>query len=464
MILWHEENVNLLLPRSLARFGIFAGNINSGIMKQFHTPFILLLFCSLISQQAQTQDNYVQGYVVTNAGERLSGWINYRNWRVNPDKIAFKEKAEAAPVFFTPTDILELGVSEDVYISAVAPTEISPVVNGLLDDHPRIQTQPDTAFFRVVFQGDKNLYHRKHPSGKDNFYIRTAEGFQLLEYKRYFKMVEGQEIIAENKNYLRQLAAYLADCPDINAKLNFAQYNLHSLSKIFTQYHECIPGGSVVANRYERTTVHWGAVAGASLTDIQFTSPNPLWFHEYTQAEYTASIRFAGGIYVNIDMPRKFKRWSLYNELSFTSFQTTGTNDRFIMIDTVGSSMSAPFSSRSELGMLHIKLMNSVRYAHQMGKMSGFAYAGISNGLGAVTKNHKSLKNINFPNRDPLNAPFLTEHFLRRYEQALVGGIGAGYNKTTLEFRFELGNGMSEVPALQGVTRRYYLLAGYRLN
>jgi hypothetical protein len=433
-------------------------------MQQFHTPLIILLLCGLISQRAQSQDNYVQGYVVTNAGERLSGWINYRNWRINPDKIAFKANAEAAPAFFTPGDISEMVVSDNVYISAVVPTEISPVVNGLLDDHPRIQTQPDTAFLRVVFQGDKNLYYRKHPSGKDNFYIQTAVGFQLLEYKRYFKTVEGLEIIAENKNYLRQLSAYLADCPDINAKLNFAQYNLHSLSKIFLQYHECIPGRYVVVNHYERATVHWGAVAGASLTDIKFTSPNPLWFQEYTQAEYISSIQFAGGIYANISMPRKFNRWSLYNELGFTFFQTTGTNDRFTMIDTVFTFMPAPFSSTSELGMLHVKLINAIRYTHQSGPVSGFAYAGISNGLGVVAKNNKLLKNLNFPQAPPLRAPFLTEHFMRRYESALVGGIGAGYNKITLEFRFELGNGMSEVPGLRGVTRRYYLMAGYRLN
>src|SRR5689334_16185743 len=72
-------------------------------MKNFYKA----LFCAvLLPALSFAQSNYKPGYVVNTKGDTLRGYINYREWGVNPDAIEFKSSlSDKDSKTFTPSDI-----------------------------------------------------------------------------------------------------------------------------------------------------------------------------------------------------------------------------------------------------------------------------------------------------------------------------------------------------------------------
>ncbi len=59
-----------------------------------------LLFLFMFLQASFCQENYQPGYIVGLKGDTLHGFINYRNWERNPDKISFRKGAVLHPAGF----------------------------------------------------------------------------------------------------------------------------------------------------------------------------------------------------------------------------------------------------------------------------------------------------------------------------------------------------------------------------
>ncbi len=51
---------------------------------------LFLLFCILVYSNVFSQKNYLPGYIINNEKDTIKGYINYRNWNINPKKISFR--------------------------------------------------------------------------------------------------------------------------------------------------------------------------------------------------------------------------------------------------------------------------------------------------------------------------------------------------------------------------------------
>jgi hypothetical protein len=76
-------------------------------------------------------------------------------------------------------------VNNEVYISAVIPSEISPKQIDKLDFRTQIRTRIDTAFLQILCESTKNLYFYSDKDGNQNFYIGDTPDYELLIYKKY---------------------------------------------------------------------------------------------------------------------------------------------------------------------------------------------------------------------------------------------------------------------------------------
>ncbi len=86
---------------------------------------IVTLFVLFIFQTSFCQENYLPGYIITLKGDTLHGFIDYRNWDRNPDKISFKEKLSDNKLIYSSLIIKGFGVLDEIYESAIVETEIS---------------------------------------------------------------------------------------------------------------------------------------------------------------------------------------------------------------------------------------------------------------------------------------------------------------------------------------------------
>lgn len=414
--------------------------------------FVLVGFGMFHSFCAYAQKNFVPGYVIDQKGDTIPGFVDYRNWRKTPKKIQFRYPGGDSVVVFEPFDIAEFGTKDEIYVSAVILSEVSSSAISSLDKEADLKTEEDTVFLQTVFRGHKHLYYYQNEALNDNFYIKPDTSFLLLGYKIYSKNVDGQELIAENKMYLRQLAAYFSDCPSINARLNKVRYERESIRKVFQYYMACTGFGHEFEKEREKIKADFGVLAGASLGTMRIKNSG-FFFRSIADIDYNVSENLSFGLFFDLTLPRNQGKWSLSNALLYNSYEFSGINDNYFRRDTT-------FVVYAGMGYSYVKLMNLVRFVYPAGKFHLYVNAGISNGFG---KNQVNYRITRFKS-DPA-APLEVSTFLelvRNYEQGLVAGAGVKFGRLAMDARIEMGNGMSLFSAVGVKVNRFYLLAGYR--
>lgn len=434
--------------------------------RKFILQFASSLFLIFAFNTALGQAKFLPGYIINPGGDTLHGYIDYRNWSVNPDKTYFRKQSNDDITTYTCANIKGFGVSGETYVRAVVQIDESKLNTNDLDLTKELQLITDTVFLEAIFQGSKSLYYYESNATKAQFYIQQDSVYELLIYKKYLKTqstgsnytdnksflreTNDETNVVENKRYLSQLAVYLNDCPDIQRNFKTMTYTKQSLVKLFTQYYKCTNNEIKFEKKTEKASIQTGALAGVSITSLTFTGSG---FQYLVKADWDNSVNFAGGLFLNLVFPRNFSKLSINNELFYTAYTVTGTytsytNENDYTIHT------------STIGLSYLKLNTMLRFNQPISKASIFLNAGISFGLAISETNTYQREKIFY------NPPVITEFdamdFMRGYEFAYNAGIGTKYKKYSAEIRYENGNGMSDYYTLKVRSNRIYFLLGYR--
>jgi len=396
-----------------------------------------------------SQENFLPGYIVTLKGDSTHGFVDYRNWERNPGKITFLDKIDGEKINYSPFDIKLFRVLDEIYVSAIVETEVSPVKISMLRFNPELQIVADTVFLQTMIQGIKSLYYYKDSDGKDNFYIKQNEEFVLLAYKKYLKIYEGTSVVLDNKRYIGQLTVYLKDCPTIKSKLNNTNYNKNSLEKLLLSYYECTQSVIKFQKKTEKAIIEIGVLAGISVSSLKFKGKD---FPHLENAEYSNSLNFTGGLFLDIVLPRDQRKWSIYNEFIYTSYKVDGN-----YVDIKNSYKHTIVYS--EFDYSYLKMNNMLRYKFPIGTLFAFFNAGFSNGFVINGTNNRKIESRFNSIIKVVEDKSLNE--TRIFEQGYILGLGTKYKKFSFEVRYEKGTGMAY--NLKSISTRYYCLLGYKI-
>lgn len=160
--------------------------------------------------------------------------------------------------------------------------------------------------------------------------------------------------------------------------------------------------------------------------------------------KYDPSTNFSTGLFLDVILPRNHGKWSINNELLFSSYKVSGQRG----------------INSTEIGYSYLKLNNMVRFKYPVGNLFVYVNAGLSNGFAISETNNKKLYALR--NGSPLLTEQKALNDTRKFENGWIFGIGAKHNRFSFEVRYENGNGMSEYQTLSSSTKRYYFLLGYR--
>jgi hypothetical protein len=412
---------------------------------------VIILF--IISfQKTFSQENYLPGYVIKQDADTLYGYLDYRNWEKNPNKINFVKEIGDKQSTFTPNDISEFKVSDEIYLSAVVEIEISSNRTESLGNSPQMNFMNDTTFLQTLVRGEKSLYYYKHVNGKDYFYISNGGDFDLLQYKRYLKYGDGNPRVVDNNKYVGQLVLYLTGCESLKSKLDHVSYKKNSLTKIFQDYYECTQSGFAFKKTKEEGHSEFGVFAGSSITSVKFSSTG---FPHLTQGHFNTSVDPSVGLFYNFTLPRNQGKLSIQNELQYTTYEVSGYYEEV-------KSANEYFSTASTVGSSYLKLNILLRYKFPVGPGFMFLNGGLSNGFTISETNYYKKESTFYYDEKTSEGRVIEDP--RNYEQSYI--LGAGYlrNKISVEARYEKGNGMSNTFNLGHLTTRYYLLIGFKLN
>ncbi|MDP1623800.1 MAG: hypothetical protein Q8M08_15850 [Bacteroidales bacterium] len=414
--------------------------------------FLSILFY-FISQTSFGQENYLPGYMVTLHGDTLHGYVDYRNWERNPNKVSFKQKDGEVILSFTPLDIRGFGISDEIYESAVIQTEISPVNTRELKYDKELDLRTDTGFLQTVVKGVKSLYFYKNKLGMEQFYIGKDSGYELLVYKKYLKNEDGRSVIVENKKYIGQLTIYLGECATLREKLTNADYQKNSLENIFLAYYKCTQAEIRFHKKTEKVINSFGVIAGASLSSLTFRSSEEEAFADLINSNYKMSVNFTVGLFYDLGLARNNRKWSICNEIIFTTFKVDGRYDDYFSEEKYSVTYTT-------LGYSYLKLNNMIRFKYPVGKFFIYLNAGISNGYAIIEKNYKKKESTLFTQKRVEEGKALND--TRRYELGFNAGLGTKFKRYSFEIRYENANGMSNYMTLKSTTNRLYLLLGFK--
>ncbi len=201
--------------------------------------FTLLIFFPAL---AFAQSNYKPGYILTQQGDTVRGFVAYKGWNT-PEKINFKNYADASVEIYKPTGINGFGVkginNYETYKGKVSQDrlDLSSLSIGIDSTFRK-----DTIFLQVVTRGrNLTLFHYKDAI-KDRFFIAEKAGPPTeLIYHVYVSNIKNKAGLTEayDTKYKKQLHALRIkyrpdDTPLINA-IQTAEYTEQDLLKVINR-------------------------------------------------------------------------------------------------------------------------------------------------------------------------------------------------------------------------------------
>lgn len=411
---------------------------------------LTIFFLVVISFFSSAQELLLPGYVIMLSGDTTQGTIDYRNWDSNPKTVRFKPNLEETFVVYTPATIKGFGVADLHYIGATVSTDFSSTMMSNLEDDATLHLVRETAFIQAIIMGDKSLYHYKNSYNKDQFYIVVDDSLQLLEYKKYMKETNGYSSVMENNKFVGQLIIYLQGCPSMQQDLQSAKYRKKSLVNLFNKYYQCVDESVDYKVKHQKANVDFGVFAGVTLTKLTVNSSSKAYLD---QTDYPISTRFTAGFFVDMDLSKTKKRWSINSELLFSSYETHGTNTEFIHSEHY-------FVRSTTFEYSYFKINSMFRYRYPVKNLHLFGSLGMSFGIMNHGYNSMTTESVIGTYHDYKTEPAIDN--VRKFTGGMLVGLGVKYQRFLAEVRFETGSDIAGFANVSAITHQFDFLLGFR--
>lgn len=259
-------------------------------------PYIIpmkqpLLFLSaslmVLSLTLNAQNNFRPAYYVNLQHDTVFGEIDNRGDLRNCLVCTFRPEEGKESVQFEPGEIVAYRFSDGgkYYVSREV----------------LINQEVQKVFLEFLVEGISNLYYYRGAGG-GRYFLESADGTYTELSNDLVKLtINGTEYVRKSNLYVGQMKASFGDCPEIQAKLDKAQFSHNSLIKLTSEYHEyvCEDGVCII---YEKTVpviqVSGGAYVGMIRSGLSFPKyegtdqdfnfdASYKWYHYYTFSKET---------------------------------------------------------------------------------------------------------------------------------------------------------------------------------
>jgi len=189
------------------------------------------------------QANLKAGYIITNTGDTLKGYVDYKERVNNPQNVSFTPAVSEKLRKFSIKECLAYGIDHmesyerfEVNVST-SRMDISRLSVGLDTGFRR-----DTVFLKVLQKGKIFALYAYTDNIKERFYLMPARESEPVELMRNIYMAKDENAIRESRRYIHQLNSEIMKI-GAESKVNPGQvrnlkYDRKSLLKIVSQVNE----------------------------------------------------------------------------------------------------------------------------------------------------------------------------------------------------------------------------------
>jgi hypothetical protein len=412
------------------------------------------LLCIFSPPFLSAQNRWKNIELITATGDSINGEVSIKTNFKHFNLLPVRDKSTGEIKNYKPADVKRFVIKMDeqqLYFKTLF-TAIDYSENELsrLEVGPLVQLVKDTVFAQLLVDGRQQLYYYKdNRVYKDHYLIQTTDSPAIeLINKRYY-LNSTRSVSVYNEEYKKQLSAILLNSPEINIKrINETKFSESPLMLLIKDYNTGFSNAALYIRKKEKIKLNCGLVIGASATTLKFSGSNK----DLNQLIFTPSKSWNAGLTLNIVLPQTQKRWSIYNEVLYSSYEFSS--------DTYTSVYSDNWvkTSHATLEASYLKLFNAVRFQPSFGHFRPFVQAGIANGMALRYKGNTAYEETYYSIVSYRTTPLVP---YRKYEQSYFIGMGICYRKFGLELRYANGNGMSAAQEIISSMKYYYGLLSY---
>ena len=255
---------------------------------------LLILFINVVTY---SQSDFRKGFIVKNNGEKLLGYVNYKENNSVYDYCEFKISLKEKPIKYNSLEVKSYGFDNDKIFES---KQIIISNNEKLD-----------VFLEVIVSGTATLY--KH---KNYYYLEKGLIFKELDNRKINLEKESINYRKSSNKYIGILKILLNDCSDINQSINKTTYRERSLSNLIIKYNSCKGIKSIV---YKKDKEWFNAKFGLQVgyTISKNTNGNYPIDHKFKR-QIKPNKDFTIGINIDLFTPRLIEKLSIQTGLFFT--------------------------------------------------------------------------------------------------------------------------------------------------
>jgi hypothetical protein len=252
----------------------------------------LLLLCQSLRTFAQS--HYQEGFVITNAGDTLRGYIA-DNGEIEGTKVCvFKSSPEGEKQTFFPGDVSVYHLRDNrKYVTQTIKTDGAD----------------EKVFLECLIEGVVTVYYLKR-TAQDRFFIVKNEGVQkddglqeLSNNERHFKHTDGVVYAVRSNQYRGILNNYFSDSPGVARQVNKASLRGKDLVAISQAYHQAVCSTercTVYKKKFPKPAYYLGASATGGMQRVRYDP----FYEKYADVNVTRNIAYGAGVSLEANVPR----------------------------------------------------------------------------------------------------------------------------------------------------------------
>jgi len=287
----------------------------------YRSTLLIVLLWLLCSQGVLLAQRYVPAVVYTAAGDSLRGSVLNRNWTKNPRAIRFRNGQGIEQVYglgdLRGFHLVRPDGQLEIYIKHIIEREASPIRTRYLDDTRVPRVVGDTAFLRLLYEGELALYVLRDQKGKQQYYVQEGkESPRLLIHKRFaWITIQGVQVY-ESRYFRGQLVRYTKSCQRASRQARELRYREADLLAFMRAYETCAgdgkPAYSVPVDKAD-VDVHLSAGGGISQLHVDASEGNTL-----SEFSFPVASSWMLGLDATLYGRGWRQRFGLYNEYLLT--------------------------------------------------------------------------------------------------------------------------------------------------
>jgi hypothetical protein len=271
------------------------------LKNQQSSLILLLLLIAFTSAKAQT--DFIPGVLVNIEMDTLHGLIFQTNKNGN-FLLEFKKSKEERPQEYQKNQVVSYRIIDGNYFE----TKTALINNKKV-----------TGFFRCQVKGTVSLYSYIDDLGKNHLLIskvssNDSTGLNVLEIENEIVNVHDAWVSSsgkfskKTKSYARVLRRALLDCPATFPKISDLSLTIAAMKDLLKDYYDCTSEQyEVFKDKKVRGKPAFGAYGG---------------INRFKNA-YNSNWNFNGGIYMDLFLAGRHKRFSIQPHIVYSGFETT---------------------------------------------------------------------------------------------------------------------------------------------